>query len=69
MPIRCVIGGKRFTKNRDQAKKLYDERFCRMWELYLTAFGSRICRGDIDGLSDVDFAPARYSTPDPRLHV
>lgn len=25
----------RFQKNREKVKKLYDERFCRMWELYL----------------------------------
>ena len=28
---------KRFTANRDKAKELYDERFCRMWEFYLGA--------------------------------
>ena len=27
----------RFAANRDKAKALYDERFCRMWEYYLTA--------------------------------
>lgn len=27
----------RFAKNRDKAKELYDERFCRMWEFYLGA--------------------------------
>ncbi|MDA7946043.1 MAG: cyclopropane-fatty-acyl-phospholipid synthase family protein [Hyphomicrobiaceae bacterium] len=27
----------RFEKNRDKAKDLYDERFCRMWEFYLGA--------------------------------
>ncbi|MEM8743722.1 MAG: cyclopropane-fatty-acyl-phospholipid synthase family protein [Pseudomonadota bacterium] len=27
----------RFEKNRDKAKELYDERFCRMWEFYLGA--------------------------------
>ncbi len=27
----------RFMANRDAALKLYDERFCRMWEFYLTA--------------------------------
>ncbi len=27
----------RFTANRDKAAKLYDERFCRMWEFYLGA--------------------------------
>ena len=26
---------RRFQANRDKAKQLYDERFCRMWELYL----------------------------------
>lgn len=26
-----------FLENRDQAKALYDERFCRMWEFYLAA--------------------------------
>ncbi len=25
----------RFQENRDEVRKLYDERFCRMWELYL----------------------------------
>ncbi len=27
----------RFLANRDQAKALYDERFCRMWEFYLAS--------------------------------
>ena len=27
---------RRFRANRDAIKKLYDERFCRMWEFYLT---------------------------------
>ena len=27
----------RFTANRDRAKEIYDERFCRMWEFYLAA--------------------------------
>ncbi len=27
----------RFTANRDKAKALYDERFCRMWEFYLAS--------------------------------
>ncbi len=27
----------RFAANREQAKALYDERFCRMWEFYLSA--------------------------------
>ena len=28
----------RFLANRDKARALYDERFCRMWEFYLAAF-------------------------------
>lgn len=28
---------RRFAANRDKAKALYDERFCRMWEWYLAA--------------------------------
>lgn len=27
----------RFAQNRDRVRTIYDERFCRMWELYLTA--------------------------------
>jgi len=27
----------RFTANRDRAREIYDERFCRMWEFYLGA--------------------------------
>jgi cyclopropane-fatty-acyl-phospholipid synthase len=27
----------RFAANRDKIAKLYDERFCRMWEFYLAA--------------------------------
>lgn len=26
-----------FRANREKAKAMYDERFCRMWEFYLTA--------------------------------
>lgn len=28
---------RRFMANRDEIKKLYDDRFCRMWEFYLTS--------------------------------
>ncbi|HYZ40559.1 MAG TPA: class I SAM-dependent methyltransferase, partial [Stellaceae bacterium] len=31
---------RRFERNRDRVKALYDERFCRMWEMYLV--GSEI---------------------------
>ena len=29
--------GNRFAAQRDRARELYDERFCRMWEFYLAA--------------------------------
>ncbi|MCV3210457.1 cyclopropane-fatty-acyl-phospholipid synthase family protein [Mesorhizobium sp. YC-39] len=29
--------GQRFAANREKAKAIYDERFCRMWEFYLAA--------------------------------
>ena len=31
---------RRFERNRDRVKAIYDERFCRMWEMYLV--GSEI---------------------------
>ena len=33
----CHEWYKRFMANRDKAKAIYDERFCRMWEFYLAA--------------------------------
>jgi len=36
---------RRFAANRDQAKAMYDERFCRMWELYLAGAESSFRTG------------------------
>ncbi len=36
---------KRFEANRDKAKAMYDERFCRMWELYLAGAESSFMTG------------------------
>src|SRR5947207_12595750 len=36
--VRCWR--RRFERNRDRLRKMYDERFCRMWEMYLV--GSEI---------------------------
>jgi cyclopropane-fatty-acyl-phospholipid synthase len=33
----CQHWRKRFAANREAAKRIYDERFCRMWEWYLSA--------------------------------
>ena len=35
----------RFMANREAAKAMYDERFCRMWELYLVGFESSFMTG------------------------
>jgi cyclopropane-fatty-acyl-phospholipid synthase len=35
----------RFMANREAAKAMYDERFCRMWELYLVGFESSFLTG------------------------
>ena len=35
----------RFQRNRDQVKAIYDERFCRMWEFYLTAARAQFTHG------------------------
>ena len=37
----------RFIANRDKAKALYDERFCRMWEFYLTCCEVAFRIGDL----------------------
>jgi cyclopropane-fatty-acyl-phospholipid synthase len=36
-----------FTTNRDKAKALYDERFCRMWEFYLASSESAFRHQDL----------------------
>ncbi len=36
---------KRFEASRDEAKAMYDERFCRMWELYLAGAESSFMTG------------------------
>jgi cyclopropane-fatty-acyl-phospholipid synthase len=37
----------RFMANRDAAKAMYDERFCRMWEIYLLGFESSFLTGHL----------------------
>ena len=40
MPRRCARGARGSSDNRERIRALYDERFCRMWEIYLV--GSEI---------------------------
>lgn len=37
----------RFQRNREQARDLYDERFCRMWEFYLAACEMMFRNGEL----------------------
>lgn len=37
----------RFAAHRDEARKLYDERFCRMWEFYLAGSEAGFREGDL----------------------
>jgi len=37
---------RRFAANRDRAKAMYDERFCRMWELYLAGSETAFLAGN-----------------------
>lgn len=37
----------RFQQNRDQAREIYDERFCRMWEFYLAACEMMFRNGEL----------------------
>ena len=37
----------RFQQNREQAREIYDERFCRMWEFYLAACEMMFRNGDL----------------------
>jgi cyclopropane-fatty-acyl-phospholipid synthase len=38
---------RRFRDNRDQARALYDERFCRIWEFYLAAVAHGFLYGEL----------------------
>jgi len=37
----------RFMAQRDKAKEIYDERFCRMWEFYLAGCEAAFRKGDL----------------------
>ena len=58
----------RFMANRDKAKAIYDERFCRMWEFYLAGSEAAFRWQDHDELSDAADAPQRHAADGARLH-
>jgi cyclopropane-fatty-acyl-phospholipid synthase len=60
--------GRRFLKKRDTAKRLYNERFCRMWEFYLA--GAE-CGFRFDGLMvfQIQLAKNQSSVPLTRDYI
>ena len=52
----------RFAKNRDQAKAIYDQRFCRMWEFYLSVAELEFLNGS-HMVFQLLLAPKRDSVP------
>jgi cyclopropane-fatty-acyl-phospholipid synthase len=58
----------RFMANRDKAKALYDERFCRMWEFYLV--GSELFFRRQDGMIfQIQLAKDRHAVPLTRDYI
>ena len=58
----------RFEHNRDRIRELYDERFCRMWEMYLVGAELAFRRGG-HLVFQMQLAKAgRRRAADPRLH-
>src|SRR5436190_15795867 len=53
---------RRFEQHRDRIRALYDERFCRMWEMYLV--GAEISfRRDFSLVFQMQLAKAVYTVP------
>jgi len=53
---------KRFEANRDRAKEIYDERFCRMWEFYLAASETSFRFGGMNNFQ-IQFAKNQETLP------
>jgi cyclopropane-fatty-acyl-phospholipid synthase len=59
---------RRFMANREEAKALYDERFCRMWEFYLA--GSEISfRVDANMVFQIQLAKRQDVVPATRGYI
>ena len=52
----------RFAANRNRARELYDERFCRMWEFYLAAVETSFTDGD-QMVFQLLLSPSRDAVP------
>ena len=58
----------RFLANRDAAKAIYDERFCRMWEFYLAGSEAAFRWQDMVVFQIQMAKQQRHAADDPRLH-
>ncbi len=52
----------RFMARRDEARAMHDERFCRMWELYLTGFEGAFETGNL-AVMQIQIGHARDAVP------
>ncbi|MFQ5792223.1 MAG: class I SAM-dependent methyltransferase [Acidobacteriota bacterium] len=59
---------RRFQANRDKIKKLYDERFCRMWEFYLVGSEMGFRHGD-QMVFQIQLAKSQDSVPLTRDYI
>jgi cyclopropane-fatty-acyl-phospholipid synthase len=53
---------KRFASNRDRAKEIYDERFCRMWEFYLAGSECALRFGGMNNFQ-IQFSRNQHALP------
>jgi cyclopropane-fatty-acyl-phospholipid synthase len=58
----------RFQANRDEVAKLYDERFCRMWEFYL-ACAEMVFRHGSGMVFQMQLAKDRHAVPQTRDYM
>jgi cyclopropane-fatty-acyl-phospholipid synthase len=64
----CHLWRKRFVANRGGARRIYDERFCRMWELYLA--GAEIAfRHDGQAVFQIQLAKRQDAVPPTRDYM
>ena len=58
----------RFMARREEAVRLYDERFARMWEFYLACLGNVVPQAEPDEFPDPDHQAPGRGADDARLH-
>jgi cyclopropane-fatty-acyl-phospholipid synthase len=59
---------RRFQDHRERAKEIYDERFCRMWEFYLTSSEASFRYGGLNNFQ-IQFARHQYVLPITRNYM